>query len=89
MLRICKSCHDSLRKPSKDKNLPEFAIGNGFQLGELPDHLNDSTFPEIWLTSLAAMTPPVFALYGGKHKSLRCHGVTYNSNLCEILDKID
>ncbi len=86
MLTICKSCHDSLRKHSKDRNPPKFAIANGFQIGELPDNLKDSTFLEIWLTSLAAVTSPVFTLHGGKDKYLPCHGVAYNSNPYEIFD---
>ncbi len=47
MLRICRSCHDSLRKPSKDENPPKFAIANGFHIGEIPNHLKDATLPEI------------------------------------------
>ncbi len=88
-LRICKICHDSFEKPSKDSNPTRFSIAIGLLIGEILDHLKDETYSEIWLTSLATVTPPIFTFYRGKHNSLRCHGIVFNSNPYEMVGKLD
>lgn len=88
-IRVCVSCHGSLNRPSKRDLPPEFAIANGFAIGELPLHLKDATLPELWLTSLASCSPPIFVVRGGKHRAIRSHVMVFDSDAMEINQKLD
>ena len=55
---------------------------------ELTEDLHEASLQEIWLTSLASITPPVYTVFGGKHKALRSHGTAFNSDPYEMLHKL-
>lgn len=88
-LRICSVCLDSLRKPNELAKPHKFAIANGFYIGQLPENLIDATLPELWLTSLASIRPPVHTIQGWKHQVLRFHATVFSSNPCDILQKVE
>lgn len=85
----CSVCKNSMNQSKKEFTPPKFAIANGFEIGELPNDLKEATMPEIWITSLSSMTPPVHRIYGGKHQTLRSHATAFVSNPFEIVEKLE
>lgn len=70
-LQFCLSCFRSLS--SKTCKPPKFSIANGFDIGILPPHVQDSTKVERRLSSVTALAVPMTVLQGGKHTFIQGH----------------
>ncbi|KAG1709675.1 hypothetical protein DVH05_028649 [Phytophthora capsici] len=74
-LHVCKQCDDSLRK----RDVPKFAIKNGFCIGSLPTNLQQATLPERLMTQLVSVVAVTRAMRGGAHRAIRSHCLTFDA----------
>ena len=66
----CRGCFNAVESwTKKDCNarMPEYAIANGFMIGEVPDELACLNDVEVALISLARVDKHVFSIQGGAH----------------------
>ncbi|RLN89653.1 hypothetical protein BBJ28_00021477, partial [Nothophytophthora sp. Chile5] len=74
-LHVCDQCGDSLSK----RQVPKFAIKNGFYVGTLPAHLLDVTLPERLMTQLISVVAVTRVMRGGAHRAIRSHCLTFDA----------
>lgn len=68
---ICHACYGNM---SVDNGKPpKFSIANGFDIGTLPESVQDATGIERRLTSMTCLAVPITVLRGGKHTFIKGH----------------
>lgn len=74
-LYICSTCKLSVSRnyAAKKSIPPKFSIANGFDIGLLPDSLQNASDIERFLTNLTTLYVPVTKYYRGKHHTLKKH----------------
>jgi hypothetical protein len=73
-MSICSECMSAIRS----RQLPKFAIANGFFVGRLPAHLNGLTIPERFMTQLTSMSAITRVMRGGRHRCIRSHCLAFD-----------
>ncbi|RLN92727.1 hypothetical protein BBJ28_00020432 [Nothophytophthora sp. Chile5] len=74
-LHVCNQCGDSLRK----REIPKFAMKNGFCIGSLPANLQQATLPERVMTQLVSVIAVTRVMRGGAHRAIRSHCLTFDA----------
>lgn len=74
-LHVCNKCDDSLWK----REIPKFAIKNGFCIGSLPTNLQQTTLPERVMTQLVSVIAITRVMRGGAHRAIRSHCLAFDA----------
>ncbi|ETN22853.1 hypothetical protein PPTG_02630 [Phytophthora nicotianae INRA-310] len=74
-LHVCNLCDDSLKK----REIPKFAIKNGFCISSLPTNLQQATLPERVMTQLVSVMAVTRVMRGGAHRAIRSHCLTFDA----------
>ena len=82
---ICTSCDEILRKK---KELPTFAIANGFAVGTLPDELKDVRLIEVLLCSLVHSRVHLVTIDGVGCKVMKGHAVSLAGDVSKTQDLV-
>ncbi|KAI3653373.1 hypothetical protein MP228_001320 [Amoeboaphelidium protococcarum] len=88
-LMFCTLCLNSLRNKSISCP-PQYAIANGFYIGQLPDMFNDTTRVEYAMTNRAQSSAYITRVTGGHHQKIKGHSYAFvaKPNVpCELLPR--
>lgn len=77
-LTICSDCAYYVSR----RQMPKFAIVNGFCIGELPTRLQCMTSPERFLTQPVSVVAFTRVMRGGKHRCIRSHCMAFDATPC-------
>ncbi|GMF09515.1 unnamed protein product [Phytophthora lilii] len=77
-LSICSDCDKLDRSQQLPKQLPKFAVANGFFIGALPKSMRALTLPERLMTQLASIGAMTRVMRGGRHRCIRSHCVAFD-----------
>lgn len=74
-LHVCKQCDDNLRK----RDIPKFAIKNGFCISSLPPNLQQATLPKDGMTQLVIAIVITRVMRGCAHRAICFHWLTFDA----------